>query len=95
MASVKSEAPKSSSTRKADRDTLSSDSMLFDNFRGLEKPEAVAQILGISVKTIYDWRYRERQRKVPAGLFVTFNRRLYLRSDILQEWIASQNPSLR
>jgi len=65
---------------------------LFDNLRELERPEAVASVLGISIATIYDWRYRSRQRKVPAGLFVTFNRRLYLRTDILQEWIASQNP---
>ncbi len=67
----------------------------FENLRTLEKPDAVASALGISIKTIYDWRYRSRQRKVPAGLFVTFNRRLFLRTDILQEWIASQNPSAR
>ena len=66
---------------------------IFDNLRKLEKPDAIASALGISVMTIYDWRYRARQRKVPAGLFITFNRRLYLRTDILQEWIASQNPS--
>ena len=72
---------------------VSPETSLFENLRSIERPAAIAAVLGISVWTIYDWRYRSRQRKVPAGLFMTFNRRLYLKTDILQEWIASQNRS--
>lgn len=59
------------------------------------KPEAVALLLGVSVKTIYDWRYRQKLRGVPDGLFLKFNRLLYLRTEVLKQWIFSQNPSLQ
>lgn len=67
---------------------------LFDNLPKLLRPEAVAPLLGISVKTIYDWRYRGRLRRIPQQLFLKVNRFLYLRTDVLMDWIASQNPSL-
>jgi len=67
---------------------------LFENLPELIKPTAAAAILGISVKTIYDWRYRLKQRKIPDGFFVKVNRSLLIRTKILKQWIASQNPSL-
>jgi predicted DNA-binding transcriptional regulator AlpA len=67
---------------------------LFENLPKILRPDRVASILGLSKKTIYDWHYRQKQRRVPAELFVKFNRSLYLRTDILKQWIASQNPSL-
>lgn len=67
---------------------------LFENLAELVKPELVASILGISVKTIYDWRYRFKQRKVPEDLFVKINRSLLVRTKVLRHWIASQNPAL-
>ncbi|OFZ21710.1 MAG: hypothetical protein A2X94_15570 [Bdellovibrionales bacterium GWB1_55_8] len=69
--------------------------MIFENLPELMKPEAVAEVLGVSVKTIYDWRYRQKLRGVPEGLFLKFNRLLYLRTEVLRQWIASQNPSLQ
>ncbi|HLD99357.1 MAG TPA: hypothetical protein VJB59_03820 [Bdellovibrionota bacterium] len=65
---------------------------IFENLPELVKPEAVASVLGISVATIYDWRYRAKQRGVPEGLFLKFNRLLYLRTEVLKRWILSQNP---
>ncbi len=57
--------------------------------------ELAASVLGISIKTIYDWRYRSQQRKIPPDLFVKLNRSLLIRTSVLREWIASQNPSLQ
>lgn len=61
----------------------------------LARLDLVASVLGVSIKTIYDWRYRSQRRKIPAGLFVKLNRSLLIRTSILREWIASQNPSLQ
>jgi len=66
---------------------------LFDNLPKLLRPEAVAPLLGLSVSTIYDWRYRCKLRRVPPHLFLKVNRFLYIRTDVLKDWIASQNPS--
>ena len=66
---------------------------LFDNLPRLLRPDKAAALLGISVKTIYDWRYRGGLRRVPKYLFLKINRTLYLRTDMLAEWIASQNPA--
>ena len=68
--------------------------VLFENLPELMKPEAVAQLLGVSVLTIYDWKYRQRLRGAPNGLFIKLNRLLYLRTEVLRQWISSQNPSL-
>jgi hypothetical protein len=67
---------------------------LFDNLPELLKPEAVASLLSLSVKTIYDWHYRCKLKKVPDHLFLKFNRLLYLRRDVLQTWLVAQNPTL-
>ena len=67
---------------------------LFDNLPTFLRPGQAAEYLGISVKTIYDWRYRGHLRGVPHNLFLSHNRRLLIRTDILMEWIASQNPEL-
>lgn len=63
----------------------------FDNLKGLLTPQEVSELLGVSPKTIYDWKYRQVIRKVPQGLFVKFNRKLFVRTDILKTWITSQN----
>lgn len=60
----------------------------------LIRAESAASILGVSIKTIYDWRYRGKMRGVPDGMFVKLNRGLLVRTSVLREWIASQNPSL-
>ena len=68
---------------------------LFDNLPKLLRPEAVAPILGISTKTVYDWRYRGHLSHVSKQLFLKFNRFLYVRTDVLRDWIAEQNPWLK
>ena len=66
---------------------------LFENLKGLLSTQEVSILLGISPKTIYDWKYRPVVRRVPEGLFVKFNRKLFVRTDILRSWIVSQNTS--
>lgn len=67
---------------------------LFDNLPRLIRPDAAAKFFGLSIKTIYDWRYRGESRGVPRELFLKINRTLYLRTDTLREWISSQNSAL-
>lgn len=65
--------------------------MFFENLPDLLRPATAASLLGLSVETIYDWRYRQQQRNVPDALFLKLNRILYVRTAILKEWISSQN----
>lgn len=64
---------------------------LFDNKRGWVKPKEVAEKLGISVYTIYDWKARREERGIPSDLFVKLNGQLFLRTAVLLRWISSQN----
>ena len=70
---------------------ISNSNMLFENAKSLLTPQEVSYILGISTKTIYDWKYRAVLRNVPSGLFIKFNRKLFIRTEILRSWILSQN----
>lgn len=72
-------------------DLYGNEPMLFENSKGLLTPLEVSNLLGISPKTIYDWKYRPVIRGVPEKLFVKFNRKLFIRTDILRNWIMSQN----
>lgn len=85
------------SAKKSNPELVSENSQfrIFENLPELIKPELAAAVLGISIKTIYDWRYRFRERKVPNELFLKINRSLLIRTNVLRQWIASQNPSLR
>ncbi len=71
--------------------TISSTSTLFENAKALLTPKEVSSILGIAPATIYDWKYRSILRKVPTGLFIKFNRKLFIRTEVLKHWILSQN----
>jgi len=64
----------------------------FDNLKGWMRPQEVAETFGFSVLTIYSWKAKAKKRKIPDGLFVKFNRKLYVRTDVLRSWISSQNP---
>ncbi|MCX6119785.1 MAG: helix-turn-helix domain-containing protein [Proteobacteria bacterium] len=70
------------------------DRLLFDNLPRLMRPEQVAAHFDVSIKTIYDWRHRGSLRGIPQGMFLSLNRRLFIRTDIFVDWIASQNPDL-
>jgi hypothetical protein len=65
--------------------------LFFENLKGWMRPQEVALTFGISVLTVYSWKAKAKTRKVPEGLFVKFNRQLYVRRDVLQAWISSQN----
>jgi hypothetical protein len=67
---------------------------LFDNLPKLMRTEQFAEHFRYSKATIYDWRYRGKLRGVPDNLFLTLNRRLYIRTDVFLAWLASQNPNL-
>ena len=66
----------------------------FNNLPEIMKVVAVADLLGLSIKTIYDWRYKQKTRNIPNNLFIKINRLLYLRTAVLREWITSQNQYL-
>jgi hypothetical protein len=66
---------------------------LFENLPELITPKTVEEVFGPKVKTVYDWHYRGKLRKVPQGLILKFNRKLYIRTEVLKRWILSQNPS--
>lgn len=67
----------------------------FDNLKGWMRPQEVAETFGISILTIYSWKAKAKTRKVPEGLFIKFNRHLYVRTDVLRRWISSQNNDLQ
>lgn len=65
--------------------------MLFDNLPEILRPQMAAELLGISIKTVYDWRYRQKTRNIPDDLFIKFNRFLYVRTSALKKWMNHQN----
>jgi hypothetical protein len=65
--------------------------LFFENLPALLGVEATASLLNLSVATIYDWRYRGKQKRVPPDLFLTFNRKLFVKTEVLKRWIVSQN----
>ena len=44
---------------------------LFENLPEILKPQKAALILGVSVKTIYDWKYRQKRREIPDKQKIT------------------------
>ena len=70
-------------------------SLIFDNRKGFLRPHEVATALGISVKTVYDWKHRPWRRKTPEGLFVKFNGQLLIRIELLDRWISTQSTRSR
>ena len=73
---------------------ISAEVMFFENLPEMIRPYMAASVLGISIKTIYDWHYRRKVNNIPPTLFIKINRLLYLRRDELRKWVASCNPSL-
>lgn len=84
-----------STFRKSEQKNRNNSANFLNGLPELLKIDLAASILGVSTKTIYDWKYRCKQRNIPSTLFVKINRSLLIRTDILKEWIASQNPSLK
>jgi len=65
--------------------------LFFDNQPELLRPQTAAALLGLSRQTIYDWHHKHERRNIPKSLFLKINRLLYLRTEVLKAWIASQN----
>ncbi len=64
---------------------------LFDNIPDIIRPIQAAELLGLSVSTIYDWKYRSKTKNIPSGLFFKLNRLLYIRTEVLRIWIHSSS----
>ena len=66
----------------------------FDNLE-LIPVELAAKALHVSVKTLYDWKYRGqvRETRIPHDLFAKLGGKLYVRKTILNRWIQGQNSS--
>lgn len=77
-----------------DEEKIIKSDLLFNNLPEILKASTAAKILDVSIKTIYDWRYRQKTRKIPNNLFLKVNRALYLRTAVLRQWVTSQNSSL-
>lgn len=60
---------------------------IFDNLKGLLRPNEVCELLGVKLSTIYDWHHRPFRRNIPKGLFIKFNRKLLIRRDVLKSWV--------
>ncbi len=68
---------------------------LFENLGELATPQQVAGVLGLSVLTIYDWKYRGKNFGVPQEMFVKINnRRIYIRKSILIDWLSTTNKEV-
>lgn len=63
---------------------------LLNTDRVLMRAADVAKSLGVSLETIYDWKYRAKKRKVPAGMFVKIGRMLFINTTILKVWLNNQ-----
>ncbi len=68
-------------------ETRNSFNQLFDNLPKLIRPEVLSKHLGVSISTIYDWRYRGKMRNIPANLFFKISGKLFLRKDVLVQWL--------
>ena len=62
---------------------------IFENLPNLMRPKRVAEVLDISIKTIYDWKYRGQMRNIPSDLFIKLNRSLYINTEVLKRWMLS------
>ncbi len=64
---------------------------LFENLPEIMRVSELASLLGVSVKTIYDWKYRSKMRKIPQHMFMKINRMLFIRTKELKKWLSIQN----
>lgn len=80
-------------TKKFDtkKSEVNSSTMLFENLPKIVKIKTLAKTLDIAVATIYDWKYRSQMRNIPLELFLKINGRLYIRTDVLNNWLLSRN----
>jgi len=78
---------KSNKKKYNNNEARSSFNELFDNLPKLIRPEVLSKHLDVSVNTIYDWRYRGKMRNIPTDLFFKISGKLFLRKDVLVQWL--------
>jgi len=66
-------------------------SELFENLPDVMRVQDVSKLLGVSTKTIYNWKYAGQMRNIPESLFIKINRLLYVNTRELRKWITLQN----
>ncbi|MCE3011412.1 MAG: helix-turn-helix domain-containing protein [Proteobacteria bacterium] len=54
----------------------------------LIRASELAKHLNMSLETLYDWKYRARERRIPEGMFLKIGKMLYVRLDIFETWIS-------
>jgi predicted DNA-binding transcriptional regulator AlpA len=63
---------------------------LETDHKNLIRAHDVAEMMGVSLETVYDWKYRAKKKCIPNGTFVKINEMLFIRSDLLRAWITSK-----
>lgn len=67
---------------------------LETDHKQLMRTHDVANLMGISQETIYDWKYRAKQKNVPEGMFLKINQMLFVRTDLLKSWLLSKSSGI-
>ncbi len=63
---------------------------LETDHKNLIRAHDVAEMMGVSLETVYDWKYRSKRKHIPDGTFVKINEMLFVRSDLLRSWLQSK-----
>ena len=69
----------------------------FDNRARFIRPKELADYLGVSIRTVYDWYYNREDKGIPENLFLKLGRLLFIRTDVLEIWLGlspSQNKKV-
>lgn len=67
--------------------TDSDESGFFDSEIDLIPIAEFCSRYGYSKKTVYDWKYRQKQNKIPNNLIVKFRGKLYIRIDVFKQLV--------
>jgi hypothetical protein len=67
---------------------------LESDHKQLMRTHDVAKLMGISLETIYDWKYRAKQKNVPQVMFLKINQMLFVRTDLLKSWLLSKSSGI-
>ena len=61
----------------------------FENLPKIIRVEDVEEVFGFQKSTVYNWKYRSSLLGVPSDLFIKMRGRLFLRTDLLRQWLTS------
>lgn len=63
---------------------------IFENQPKFLSTDSAAELVGSSRATVYDWKYRPEKYGIPKGMFITFGRKVLIRTDKFKEWFISR-----